>query len=264
VSGASDGRSWAELFNETFEVDDSSVQTQVWQEVLGPEYPVELAPYSFTTRSELARIAEEVRVGQDELLVDVGSGRGGPGLWVAAATGARYLAVDIAASGLDEVRRRAERLGLADRVRVAEGSFEDLPLADGEAAAIMSIDALLFTPDKAAAAKELARAVRPGGRLVVTTWDYHQQPAGRPPQVPDHRPLLAAAGLRVLAYDDTPDWERRHRQIDRLLMERVADLAAEAGQPVEGVRAELAEMAATVECMIRRVLIVAERPAGVR
>ena len=101
--------------------------------------------------------------------------------------------------------------------------------------------------------------LRPGGRLVLTSWDYHRQPEGRPPQIPDHRPVLKAAGFDVLAYDETPDWERRQREIDRLLMESVEDLAAEHAQSVEKVRHDLAEMAATVDTMIRRVLIVAER-----
>ncbi|HEY2519250.1 MAG TPA: class I SAM-dependent methyltransferase [Streptosporangiaceae bacterium] len=250
---------WAASFTEVFAQPASAVEARVWGAVLGDEYPAEVAPYSYTSRSELARIAEQVRTGPGELLADVGSGRGGPGLWVAATTGADYLAVDIAAAGLAQVRDRAARLGLADRVRTAEGSFEDLPLPDGGAAAVMSIDALLFTPSKQAAARELARVLRPGGRLVLTSWDYHRQPEGRPPQIPDHRPALEAAGFDVLAYDETPDWERRQREIDRLLMESAEDLAAEHAQPVEKVRHDLAEMAATVDTMMRRVLIVAER-----
>lgn len=235
------------------------MQARVWAAVLGSEYPSEVAPYSFTTRSELARIATEVRVGPEDLLVDVGSGRGGPGLWVAATTGARYLAVDIAVGGLAEVKRRAEHLGLGARAETAEGSFEALPIPDGHAAAVMSIDALLFTPDKEAAAREIARVLRPGGRLVLTSWDYHRQPAGRPPQVADHRDLFAAAGLEVLAYEDTPDWEQRQREINRLLAGSAEELAAERGLPVEQVRDDIAEMADTVDAMIRRVLVVAER-----
>ena len=195
MSVTSSGQDWAALFSEEFAAEESAVEARVWAAVLGEEYPAEVAPYSFTSRSELKRMAAEVHVGPAELLVDVGSGRGGPGLWVAAATGARYLAVDIAVAGLAEVQRRAAALGLADRAQIAEGSFEDLPLADGQADAVMSIDALLFTPDKAAAVRELARVLRPGGRLVLTSWDYHRQPAGRPPQVGDHRPLLEAAGF---------------------------------------------------------------------
>ena len=58
----------------------------------------------------------------------------------------------------------------------------------------MSIDALLFAPSKPAAAAELARILTPGGRLVLTSWDYHSQPAGRAFQITDHRPLLDRAG----------------------------------------------------------------------
>lgn len=245
-------------FREAFSQPASAVMARVWATVLGDEYPAELAPYSYTSRSELARIATELKTGSGDLLVDIGSGRGGPGLWVAASTGADYLAVDISTTGLAEVTARAAQVGLADRVRVAEGSFEELPLADSEASAVMSIDALLFTPNKEAATRELARVLQPGGRLVVTTWDYSSQPIGRPSQVADHRPLLEEAGLDVVAYEETPDWEARQRAIDGLLMEAAEDLAAEQGEPIDQVRQDLAEMAATVDHIIRRVLMVAE------
>jgi ubiquinone/menaquinone biosynthesis C-methylase UbiE len=250
---------WSAVFTDVFTQPESDVEAQVWAEVLGDEYPAELAPYSYTTRSELARMAQEVRVGAGDLLADVGSGRGGPGLWVAATTGASYCAVDIAQTGLDEVQRRAERLGLADRVQTRLGRFEELPFEGGEVAAVMSVDALLFTPDKQAALHELARVLRPGGRLVLTTWDYSRTPEGRPPQVPDHRPLIEAAGLRLVAYDDTPDWEQRQRAIHARLLERVEELAAEDGSDPEEVRAGLVEMEGTTDCMIRRVLMVAEK-----
>jgi SAM-dependent methyltransferase len=259
ASAESGGTDWTAVFTAEFGQPESRVQAEVWAAVLGDEYPAEVAPFSYTSRSELRRIAGEVRAGAGELLVDVGSGRGGPGLWVAATTGADYCAVDIAPSGLEQVRGRAGRLGLTGRVRALVGRFEDLPLADGEASAVMSIDALLFTPDKRAAAHELARVLRRGGRLVLTTWDYSRQPVGRPPQVADHRPVLEADGFRVLAYEETPDWERRHRETDRLLMERADELAAETGEDVDLLREGLAEIAAIVDAMLRRVLIVAER-----
>ena len=230
--------------------------------VLGDEYPAEVEPYSYTSRSELVRIASAVQVGPGDLLVDIGAGRGGPGLWVAANTGSSYLAVDIAPTALAAVAERSAQLGLAERVQTREGSFEALPIPDGEASAIMSIDALLFSPDKAAALRETARALRPGGRLVLTTWDYRAQPSGRPPQVADHRPLIADAGLELLTYEETPDWERRHRETDSGLMAAVDELAAELGESVEEVRRELAEMAATVDVMLRRVLVIAAKPAA--
>jgi SAM-dependent methyltransferase len=260
MSTGPDNTDWGAIFSAAFAAPASTVEARVWATVFGDEYPAELEPYSYTSRSELAEISTSVQVGQHDLLVDVGAGRGGPGLWVAATTGASYLAVDIAPTALAAVTERAARLGLADRARTAEGSFEDLPLADGEASAVMSIDALLFSPDKAAALREIARVLRPGGRLVFTTWDYKTQPPGRPPQVSDHRPLISAAGLNLVSYEETPDWERRHRETDRLLMEAAEDLATELGEPIEDVRRDLAEMAATVDAMSRRILVIAERP----
>lgn len=259
MTGTASGPDWAAEFAEAFAQPASAVMANVWARALGDEYPAEVSPYSYTSRTELGRIAAEVNAAPGDLLVDIGSGRGGPGLWVAAATGANYLAVDISSTGLAEVTQRAAHVGLAERVRVAEGSFEAVPLGDAQASAVMSIDALLFTPDKKAATRELARVLEPGGRLVLTTWDYRSQPPGRPPQVPDHRPLLNAAGFEVLVYEETKDWEARQREIDRLLVESVEELAAERGEPVEQVRMGLDEMAATVDHMIRRILIVAER-----
>ena len=80
----------------------------------------------------------------------------------------------------------------------------------------MSVDALLFAPDKAAASQGArGESSSTGSRLVFTSADYHRQPAGRPPQVDDHRPLLTAAGFDVLAYDETEDWRRRSIEYGR-------------------------------------------------
>jgi SAM-dependent methyltransferase len=211
------------------------------------------------SRTELKRFVEEVHVARNDVLADVGCGRGGPGLWVIAQTGATLVGVDISRAALDAASLRAQSLGLTDRCTWQQGSFEATGLAEGSVDAIMSIDALLFTPDKEAAVRELARVLRPGGRLVMTTWDYHSQPAGRPPQVPDHRPLLGAAGFDVLAYEETADWHRRQLRTTDGLIAAIDELAAETGEDRDELEADLREMRATDATMIARRLIVAER-----
>jgi ubiquinone/menaquinone biosynthesis C-methylase UbiE len=141
--------------------------------VFGSEYPRGVDPYSFISVSELERIAADVRVGGDEVLVDLGCGRGGPGLWVAAATGARLIGIDIAANALDAARRRAEAMGFdQSRAEFREGSFERTGLPASSVDAVMSVDALLFSSDKAAALSELRWVLHGRGRLVFTSWDY--------------------------------------------------------------------------------------------
>ena len=253
------GRDWAALFDETFALPVTGVEDRVFREVFGEEYPEGLGTHSFLSRTELARFVGEVRVGPGDLLADVGCGRGGPGLWVIAQTGANLVGVDISTAALDSARARAESLGLSDRSRWVQGSFESMELPDASLDALMSVDALLFTPDKAAATREFARVLRPGARLVMTTWDYHSQPVGRPPQVPDHRPLLEGAGFEVMAYEETVDWRARQLgTVDRMLA-AVDELAAEKGEDRDELEADLREMRATDAAMIARRFIVAER-----
>lgn len=254
-----DETSWAEVFTSVFDAPSSRVDARIWAEVYGDDYPAELEPYSFTTRSELRRIVADLGLAPGDLLVDVGCGRGGPGLWVASASGASLLGVDISPTALDAARNRAASLGLGNSATYAEGSYESIPLEASSARGVLGIDSLLFAPDKAAALKEVARVLAPGGRFVATTWDYHTQPINRPPQVDDHRPLLIDAGFTVIGYDETPRWLENHRQLDALLMAAVDELAEETGEGPEEIRAGLEEMAATVDVMLRRVLIVAEK-----
>ena len=251
--------SWTEVFTSVFEAPSSAVQARIWAEVYGEDYPAELEPYSFTTWSELRRIVEALGLSHGELLIDVGCGRGGPGLWVAATSGASVLGVDISPTALEAARQRAAALGLGDSATYADGSFDAIPADTASAHGVLSIDALLFAPDKAAAVREIARVLVPGGRFVATTWDYHSQPVNRPPQVDDHRPYLIEAGFRVLSYDETPGWLENHRKLDALLLDAVDELAEESGESPEEVRSGVQEMAATVDTMLRRVLIVAER-----
>jgi SAM-dependent methyltransferase len=252
-------RDWQAIFNESFRKSPTTVQQRVWREVFGDEYPEEVEPYSYVSRTELAQIRDELRVGPGDLLGDLGCGQGGPGLWLAAQTGANLIGVDISDVALAAATERATALGLTKQTRYQGGSFADTGLAAATLDAVVSIDALLFAPDKTAAVTELARILRPGGRLTLTTWDYHRQPKGRPPQVNDHRPLLGAAGFTVLSYADTDDWRRRIVEVGDRLVDAAEELAAESGEDVTTLRANLVEMQRTADDMIRRALIVAER-----
>jgi ubiquinone/menaquinone biosynthesis C-methylase UbiE len=249
---------WKARFEEAYSSRPSGVAERVWREVFGDEYPEGLDPNSFISMSELERIAAEVNVGSGGTIVDVGCGHGGAGLWVAAATGATLIGVDIALNALEAARQRADAMGLRDRARFREGSFERAGLPASTADAVISVDALLFTPDKTAALKELRRIIHDGGRLVFTSWDYHRQPVGRPPQVGDHRPPLTAAGFDVLAYEETDEWLRRMSETTAGLLRNTDQLAAESGADPAELRVRLEEMQATIHAISRRVLVVAE------
>jgi hypothetical protein len=89
---------WQATFNETFSSPVSAVEQRIWRQVFGDEYPEGLDIYSFVTVSELTRISVDVQLRSGDVLLDMACGRGGPGIWVAAHTGARLVGVDIAAT----------------------------------------------------------------------------------------------------------------------------------------------------------------------
>ena len=160
--------SWTKRFEQTFTGPASAVRARVWREVYGPEYPAWADPFSYLSVTELRRFARELRAARGGCLVDVGCGRGGPGLWVAAVTGARLIGIDTDETALAAARHRAAAVGMAGRAEFRGGSFEATGLPGGSAQAVMSVDALLFAPGKHAAAAELARVLVPGGWLVLT------------------------------------------------------------------------------------------------
>lgn len=255
----SDTRDWRATFDEVFRAATSPAHHRIWREAYGDEYPAELDTYSHVTRTDLDRIRRELRVAGGDTLADLGCGRGGPGLWLAAETGADLVGVDISPAAVEAATAHATALGLAGRARYQEGTFAQTGLGTASVDAVVSIDALLFAPDKEAACVELARVLRPGGRLAVTTWDYHSQPVDRPPQVDDHRPPLHRAGFDVEAYEETAGWYDRQRAVTEGLLASVDELAAEAGEDPATLRADIEEGGRRQDTMIRRVLIVATR-----
>jgi SAM-dependent methyltransferase len=79
----------------------------------------------------------------------------------------RVVGVDIADSILATARRAAASVGL--EAELVRGNLERLPLADGEFDLVVSIQVLEHLLDPAAGIRELARVLRPGGTLLLST-----------------------------------------------------------------------------------------------
>jgi ubiquinone/menaquinone biosynthesis C-methylase UbiE len=77
----------------------------------------------------------------------------------------RYVAADLSPAMLRRVRERASSRGL-DRIEFIETKAEDLPLEQASADLFLSYWGLHCFPDPEAAIGEIARVLKPGGRLV--------------------------------------------------------------------------------------------------
>ena len=155
-------------------------------------------------------------------------GSGPSAVAVAERYACRVVGVDLAEESLAEARERATRAGVSERVSFLHGDAEALPLADGSVDAVLCECALCLFLDRPRAAAELARIVRPGGRIALSdvTADADALPpelrtlaarvaciAGAEPLAATVR-LLEAGGIAVETTED-------HRGALAELLERV-------------------------------------------
>jgi SAM-dependent methyltransferase len=103
-----------------------------------------------------------------EQVVDVGSGAGIDSLIAArmVAPGGRVVGVDMTPAMLEKASR-ASRVAGIDNVEFRRGYAEGLPVEDGWADVVISNGVLNLVPDKSAALQEMARVLRPQGRLQI-------------------------------------------------------------------------------------------------
>jgi ubiquinone/menaquinone biosynthesis C-methylase UbiE len=99
--------------------------------------------------------------------LDVATGTGAVAR-MAAATGADVTGIDLAPDLIATAKRHTEEAGLSIRYDV--GDAEALPYEDGAFDVVVSTFGVMFAPDHAAVAGELARVTRPGGRLGLISW----------------------------------------------------------------------------------------------
>ena len=112
-------------------------------------------------------LCEAVDLRAGERVLDVAAGNGNATL-AAARRFAHVTSTDYVEALLDRGRDRAnaERL----RVEFRPADAENLPFEDASFDAVLSTFGVMFTPDQERAAAEMARVLRPGGRIGLANW----------------------------------------------------------------------------------------------
>lgn len=113
------------------------------------------------------RLVEGAGIGAGARVLDVAAGTGNASV-PAAQRGARVTASDLTPDLLEAGARRADAQGLD--IEWVEADAEHLPFDDASYDVVMSAIGVMFAPHHQAAADELVRVCRPGGRIGLLSW----------------------------------------------------------------------------------------------
>ena len=141
-------------------------------------------------------IIERANIRPGQSVLDLGTGTGSVALRVASLVGndGRVIGNDISQEMLGLATQKAKDLGITN-VKFQEGRAESIPAEDSSFDVVLASLSLMYVIDRAAAAREIGRVLRPGGKLVAAVWAaadtcdivLFQQTAGSfapPPPVP--------------------------------------------------------------------------------
>jgi ubiquinone/menaquinone biosynthesis C-methylase UbiE len=112
-------------------------------------------------------LCEAVDVLSGSRVLDVACGNGNAAL-AAARRWCRVTGLDYVPSLLRGAAERARAEGAA--IELVEGDAEHLPFEDAEFDAALSTFGIMFAPDQERAAREIARVVKPGGKIGLCNW----------------------------------------------------------------------------------------------
>jgi ubiquinone/menaquinone biosynthesis C-methylase UbiE len=169
-------------------------------------------------------------------VLDVGCGNGTPALQLAQSREVEVVGISVSARQVERGNRRAREAGLAGRVRFERVDAMHLPYPDDSFDHAWALESMLHMPDKVEVLRQVARVLRPGGRVPIADMVYQEPDPGAPRtatvsdtatyaslvRFEEYEGIVAAAGLTLLeltdithetarSYPGYVEWIRAHR-----------------------------------------------------
>lgn len=215
------------LFEQLYKGYKSESLKNIFREIYGSDYPEEANPDGFITITDLNNFIKYLNISPGDRFIDLGCGRGGPGLWIARRTGANYVGVDLSENAIMSAIKLNENLESPFDIEFEQGDFSSLNYPENYFNGAISIDALIFATNLPETFLEIKRILAPEANLVFTAWE---------PKIFDEkmnfRLLLLNAGFKIIIYKVINDPDNRQQQVYEKILEQRKSLIKDLGREV--------------------------------
>jgi len=132
-------------------------------------YGIDIGQHSWVTVKELREDIPRLELSPASRLLDLGCGPCGPLAFIVGLVRCQGIGMDVSAKAMTAARTRAASLGIDDLLELHEADMnEAMPFQSGSFDVVMSLDAILHLRDRLAVFREVARVLRPRGKLYFT------------------------------------------------------------------------------------------------
>ena len=201
-----------DLYNTYYDKFAADAQAAVRAETYGED----IGQSSWMTADELRHFIDLLEIDDSKNVLEVGSGSGGPALFLAKETGCRLTGVDVNEFGTKNANELTKERGLSERAefKLIDAS-KPLPIDDGTFDVVFSNDVMCHVPERQNVLKEWHRVLKPGGQilftdaLVITGIVSHEEIAKRssiglyfylPPG--ENERMIKEAGFEIVTVED--------------------------------------------------------------
>lgn len=127
----------------------------------------DIGQQSFITPRYLDQLIPRLGIEKTTYVLDVGSGAGGPAIYIADRTGCRLCGIEINEVGVDVSRKLAKNSGLEKRTEFHLGDAMEMQFSENTFDLAISLNVMNVFEDKTGLFKEVRRVLKPSG-----TWAF--------------------------------------------------------------------------------------------
>ena len=131
-------------------------------------YEKENEPVGRASRRTVEKIASLTDLNEQSHILDIGCGYGGPARYLAKTRGCYVDCLNLSEVQNQRNWELTQQQGLTAKIRIIDGSFEDMPIEDQQYDLVYSQDALIHSGDRQKVLQEVHRVLKPQGKFIFT------------------------------------------------------------------------------------------------